>query len=113
MTIPNQGGITPPLPIVEPNPQGKDSSLAIVSLISGILGWLLVPVIGALTAIITGHLANKEIRESNGALTGKGMSTAGLILGYVQLGFLFLAIIAVIIVLVLSPAWIQNVSIGF
>jgi hypothetical protein len=81
----------------------KDSGLAIASLITGIVAWLMVPLLGALAAIITGHLAKKEIRESNGTITGSGMATAGLILGYIQLCFMVIALIALIIFLVTTP----------
>ncbi|MCX6056253.1 MAG: DUF4190 domain-containing protein [Chloroflexi bacterium] len=77
-----------------PSPYNKkDSSLAIISLVSGLVGWTFVPVIGAITAIITGHLAKKEIRASGGMLAGDGMALAGLILGYAQIGILVLAAI--------------------
>ncbi len=86
----------------------KDSNLAIVSLITGILGWILIPVFGSLAAIVTGHLANKEIAESDGKLTGKGMATAGLILGYIQMGFIVLILIAAIVCLIVFSANIAN-----
>ena len=63
------------------------STLAIVSLISGIVTWFLLPFIAAVVAVITGHMAKNEIKKSNGMLGGNGMATAGLVLGYVQLGF--------------------------
>jgi hypothetical protein len=88
--------------------QVKDSNLAIASLITGILGWILIPIFGSLAAIITGHLANKEIDESNGLLSGRGMATAGLILGYVQLGFFFLALIMIIVLLIIFSANISD-----
>jgi Domain of unknown function (DUF4190) len=71
----------PPAPLAPPT-----STLAIISLISGIVSWFLIPVIGAVAAVITGHMAKNEIRKSNGMLGGNGMATAGLVLGYVQLG---------------------------
>ena len=55
-----------------------NSQLAIASLVSGILGWTLVPFIGTLVAIITGHMARSEIRRSNGQLGGDGMAIAGM-----------------------------------
>lgn len=68
------------------SPVTKTSTTAIISLIAGILGFLQVlPFIGPLAAIITGHMAKKEIRNSNGMITGNGMATAGLILGYIAL----------------------------
>jgi len=44
----------------------RESTLAIISLISGILGWTIFPFIASIVAVITGHLAKKEIRESGG-----------------------------------------------
>jgi hypothetical protein len=63
----------------------QTSTLATVSLAAGIATWTLLPLIGALIAVVTGHLARKEIRESQGTLGGKRRSTAGLALGYTQL----------------------------
>jgi len=60
--------------------------MATVSLITGIASWVVLPLIGAIIAVITGHMAKKEIRESGGTLTGDGLATAGLVLGYVQIG---------------------------
>ena len=45
-------------------PTRQTSSLAVVSLVSGILGWSLLPLIGSIAAIITGHMARAEIRRS-------------------------------------------------
>jgi hypothetical protein len=35
--------------------------------------------------VITGHMAQSEIKKSGGMITGKGMATAGLIMGYLVL----------------------------
>lgn len=51
----------------------------------GVLGWTLVPIVGGIIAVITGHMAKKEIRQSDGLLGGDGIATAGLILGYSNL----------------------------
>ena len=63
-------------------PIRQTSNLAIVSLVSGILGWTIVPWIGSIVAIITGHLARGEIRRAPERLEGSGLALAGLILGY-------------------------------
>lgn len=70
------------------------SSLAVVCLVFGILGWSLLPTIGALVAVITGHMARAEIRRSQGALDGDGMAVAGLVLGWLHLVLLVLGIAA-------------------
>jgi len=77
---------------------GQTSTLAIVSLVSGILGWTLVPLLGSIVAVVTGHMAKSEIRRSGGQLTGDGLATAGLILGYLAI---VLAVIGLCLVIVL------------
>ncbi|HZV38557.1 MAG TPA: DUF4190 domain-containing protein [Pseudoxanthomonas sp.] len=66
------------------NAARQTSSLAIVSLVSGILGWTLLPFVGTLVAIVTGHMARKEIRNSGGRLDGDGLAVGGLVLGWVS-----------------------------
>jgi len=112
MTIPTSPNFPQDLRSSLTETQPKESSLAIASLITGILSWFLIPIFGALAAIITGHLAFNEIRESRGMLTGKGMATTGLILGYIQLGFIVLILIAIIILLAFMPGIIQNINLN-
>lgn len=66
-------------------PQNRNSTTAIISLIAGIAGWTVLPFLGAIVAVITGHIAQGEIKKSGGMVTGKGMATAGLILGYLSI----------------------------
>jgi hypothetical protein len=56
-----------------------------VSLVAGILGWTLLPLIGAVVAVIAGHIARREIDESHGSLEGDTLALIGLGLGYLQL----------------------------
>ncbi len=63
-------------------PIRSNSNLAIISLVSGILGWTFVPFLGSLVAVVTGHLARAEIKREPERLEGDGMAVAGLILGY-------------------------------
>jgi len=101
MTTPeNSTQVTlPPLPYGK-----KDSVLSIVSLVSGLVGWTFLPIVGAIAAIITGHLAKKEIRDSGNTLSGNGMALAGLILGYVQLGLILLGIILFTVLIIVFGA---------
>jgi hypothetical protein len=62
-----------------------NSTMAIVSLIAGIAGFSVVPVIGSIVAVVTGHMAKKEIQESGGTIGGDGLATFGLVLGYAGL----------------------------
>ena len=97
--------------VIPPTVYGKkDSSLAIISLVSGLVGWTFLPFIGAIVAIVTGHLAKKEIRESAGTMSGDGMALAGLILGYVQIG---IVILTVVCILVFSAAIIPAIDSEF
>lgn len=63
----------------------RTPTVAIWSLILAVLsftcGWLFT----AIPAVICGHIARSKIRKSGGALGGKGIATAGLILGYIAL----------------------------
>jgi hypothetical protein len=59
------------------------SSLAIISLVSGILGVTILPFIGSIVAVITAPMAMKEITQSNGALGGEDVAKIGQILGWV------------------------------
>jgi hypothetical protein len=62
------------------------NTMATVSLISGIVGLTFIPVAGSIVAIVTGHIARHEIRDAAGAEGGKGLATAGLVLGWVGVG---------------------------
>jgi hypothetical protein len=73
------------------------SSLAVVSLVFGILGWTLLPAVGAVVAVITGHMARAEIRRSAGQLEGDGMAVAGLVLGWLAIGLALAAVLAFIL----------------
>lgn len=71
----------------------RTSTLAIFSLIFGVLCWICVPFIGALVAVICGHSARSEIRRAPpGALEGDGMAVAGLILGWIHLALVIIAV---------------------
>jgi thiol:disulfide interchange protein len=70
------------------------NTLSVVSLVFGIAAWCVVPVLGAVVAIVCGHLARAEIRRvPAGSMEGDGMALAGLLLGYVQLAFIALAML--------------------
>lgn len=81
-----------------------NSGSATVSLIFGILAWVLLPVIGAIIAVIAGHMARREISASNGQLGGSGMATAGLILGYVHIGLSILACVGFVLLFAIGAA---------
>lgn len=74
------------------------SGYAIASLICSLLGYIGVFGFGPLLGIIFGHLALREIDRSQGALQGRGIAQAGLILGYIALGLALLMILFFIVI---------------
>ena len=76
---------TAPQPVCRQEPEGKRSGMAVASLILGIAGLCVLPVIGAILAVVFGSLAKREIRIGSGAVGGSGMATAGLTLGIIGL----------------------------
>ena len=88
----------------------KTSGKAIASLIAGIIGWILLPYIGAFVAIYYGHKAKREIRESEGTLTGDGLATVGLVLGYSVLVVGALAICIILGVTILGTEIAETFS---
>ena len=73
------------------------SPMAIISLVSGILGWTLLPLLGSIVAVVTGHMARSEIRRAPDRLEGDGLAVGGLVLGYVAIMMAILAVFAFIL----------------
>lgn len=75
----------------------RTSTLAVVSLIAGLLAWFppVLPMVGAVIAVVCGHVARAEIRRAPpGSVVGEGMALAGLLLGWIQLvAFVLMAIL--------------------
>lgn len=78
----------------------KTNTLALVSLICGVLGWFMAPVIASIVAIVTGHMARSQIRQSGGREEGDGLAIGGLVLGYASLVLGLIGIVFVILVFV-------------
>ena len=84
--------LDPPAPPVVP-PQ--TNAFAVVSLSLGILWYFW---IGSILALIFGYIAKGQIDALQGRQKGRGFAIAGIVLGWVGVGFLALVIIAVIFV---------------
>jgi hypothetical protein len=78
------------------------SSMAVLSLILGILGWVALPLIGSILAVVFGHVALGEIDRSRGRLGGRGMAQVGLVLGYAALGLEVLGVVFFVVLPVLG-----------
>jgi len=62
------------------------STLATVSMVAGILGFVMLPVIGSIVALWAGYSARKETRAIPPTASGDGMATAGIVMGWIQIG---------------------------
>ncbi len=75
----------------------ETAPLAIVSLVFGILGWVALPVIGAVIAVVTGHIARGQVRDARGDLHGDGLAMVGLVLGYLSLALVLFSVMLFLI----------------
>src|SRR5947207_11447930 len=73
----------PPPPVPQPAPRTAPAAIwsLVLAILSFTCGWLFT----AIPAVICGHIARSKIRKSGGALSGKNIAIAGLILGYIAL----------------------------
>jgi len=72
---------------------GRTSGLAVASLVLGVV-WVFW--IGSILAVVFGHVALSQIKRSRGAVRGRGLAVAGLVLGYLGVAMLVLFIVAAI-----------------
>ena len=103
LTMPADSGPgTPPavLPGGPPPSVPAGAYLSLVLALSGPVLFVFIPVVGWLigggmmvAAVICGHATRAVIRQSGNVLPGKGIATAGLVLGYLGLvcGLIFVA----------------------
>lgn len=86
-------------------PAPPTNQMAVISLVLGIVGIVMIPILASIPAIITGHVSRRQIRERGEG--GDGMALAGLICGYLgTFGWLalFLLILLPIILVGASAA---------
>jgi Domain of unknown function (DUF4190) len=72
---------------------GRTSPLAIAALACGVSGFLIPPAF--LASIILGHVVRRQIRLTGER--GKGIATAGMILGYLFLAWLTVLVLALVV----------------
>ncbi|PJK01159.1 hypothetical protein CO641_04420 [Lysobacteraceae bacterium NML91-0213] len=84
----------------------QTSVLAVLSLVFGILGWTLLPGLGAIVAVVTGHIARAEIRRAPQAMEGDGLAIAGLVLGWLGI-VLGIVLVALMLMLFGGLAWLS------
>ena len=78
-------------PRIEGATESGTNILAIVSLVFGILSFFMLPMIGAIVAVVCGHIGVSQI-EKTGA-EGRSMAIAGLSLGYANIALIILVIL--------------------
>ena len=93
----------PPPTSAAPVLAGQTNTLAMVSLASGIVSWFLVPIVGGVVAVVTGHMAKAEIRRTGEE--GDTLATIGLILGYLHLALVVLLLGLLVLFLLGAAAW--------
>ncbi len=82
---------TPQYPVYPAPPLLPTSSLATTSLVMGILGFTVLPLLASVVALITGYAARKETRAVPPRASGDGMATAGIVMGWIQIGLVVVA----------------------
>jgi uncharacterized Zn finger protein (UPF0148 family) len=84
---------SPPAPARSAAPAAvQTSGMAIASLVMGIVGWTVLPLLGSILAIVFGYAARNEIRRRPGELSGDGLAMTGLVLGWLMVGISVLAL---------------------
>lgn len=78
---------------------GQDQTLAIVSLVCGILGLVCCGLITGIPAIITGYMAKNNADSNPNQYGGRGLAVAGMIMGGISILFSILGIIYYIILI--------------
>ena len=79
----------PPPPPPPPPSQQQTNTMAVVSLIFGILGLVGVcPGLGSIIALITGNMAKGEIRRDPYRYGGDGLAKGGIILGWIGIALM-------------------------
>lgn len=83
-------------------PAPRTNAMAILSMVSSILGLTLLPIVGSIVGVVTGHIARRQIRESGEQ--GLGPATAGVAIGWVGIALLVIAIVVLVVAVVVFGA---------
>jgi hypothetical protein len=86
-----RGTATVLVPTYPPPVRIRTNGLAIAALVSGLL---FITTIGAVLAVIFGHVAISQIKRSGGWQRGGGMAVAGLVLGYAGIAVIGIALLS-------------------
>ena len=78
----------------------RTSGNAIASLVLGIAGFMVFPLVPSILAVVFGRKAQEEI--GRGAATGSGLATAGVVLGWCGIA---VCAVGLLLMLLLFAAW--------
>ncbi len=73
----------------------RNSPLALAAFFTAAAAWVVIPLFGAVAAIILGILAGRQIRRARGRLKGSDLATAAIVVSGIQLGFIVIAVVGV------------------
>jgi hypothetical protein len=100
---PRASGTPGPSPTPAAGAVGRTEGTAIASLVLGITGFFVCPLIFHVVAIILGNQAQNRIRE-NPTLEGEGLAKAGIILGWVGVGLSILGVVFFLLAFVFAAS---------
>jgi hypothetical protein len=84
---------SPPSPAYVSASSAPTSGLAIASLLLGIGGLTLLPLLGSILALVFGYMARNDIRKRPGQVSGDGLALAGIVLGWIAVGLSVLGLL--------------------
>jgi len=82
----------------------RGSGKATAALVLGVLGLVTCGPFAAIPAVIVGRSAQREIDASRGTLSGRGLASAGVVLGWVEIGLMAFAVLVGVFVFVFGGA---------
>ena len=77
-----------------PSAKRPPNTLAVISLLAGIVGYMGLPLVASIAAIVCGHLARAEIRKTGEE--GDVMAIIGLVLGYSHIALVCIALTLIV-----------------
>lgn len=87
-------------PITPAAPAPRTNTLAIISFVSALVGFFILPFIASVAAVITGHISLKQLKTSGER--GHGLALSGTIIGWVGIGLAILGVILIVVIVALA-----------
>lgn len=85
-------------------PPNPNSSMAVTSLVFGILSYVCLGFLAAIPAIICGHMALGQIRRGEVSESNRGLAIGGLVLGYINIILTVLAVLGYLVFFIFFAA---------